>query len=114
MGVRHDGDRATVRQLRLGAGFAEAERVDIVERFRKLDRRLKRFDADAVDMQLSVKGRDSNEQQVVLDTRIAGLDRFVVTSREPVLKDALNDVRDEIWRTVDDAVNKRTTNSRRR
>lgn len=111
---RNDGDRpATLERLRLGTGFADDERDQITSRLNKLNRRLKRFDADAVDMELSVKGRDTNEQQVVLETWIAGYERFVATSREPEMKDALNEVRDDLWRQVDDAVNKRTTRSRR-
>lgn len=112
--VNSDGNTAaSVNRLRIGAGFAETERDDILNRLGKLDRRLKRFDADTVDMELSVKGRDTNEQYVTLEAWIAGYERFVATSREPVLKDALMDVRDDMWRQVDDAVNKRVQNRRR-
>lgn len=100
-------DAATVDQLRLGAGFHPDERDEIVERLRKLDRRLKRFDADTVQLELSVKGRDSNEQHIVLEARVGGLERFVVTSREADLKDALNDVRDDLWRQLDDALGRK-------
>lgn len=104
---------ATVDEIRLGNGFNEEEREDIVSRLRKLDRRLKRFDGDTVDLELSVKGRDTNEQHVVLEARVAGYDRFVATSTEPQMRDALNEVRDDIWRQIDDAVNKRTSKARR-
>lgn len=100
-------------QLRLGAGFREDERGEVVARFSKLDRRLKRFDADATALEVSIKGRDTNEQQVTLEARLPGHDRFVAVSQEPRLKDALNDVRDDIWRQIDDAVNKRTDARRR-
>ncbi|HEX2029240.1 MAG TPA: hypothetical protein VHF25_14695 [Nitriliruptorales bacterium] len=103
-----DGDGASIQQLRLGAGFAESERDEILGRLRKLDRRLKRFDADAVDLELSIKGRDSNEQQVVLEARLPKIDRIVVTSREPALRDAIADVRDDLWRRIDTAVEKMT------
>lgn len=98
---------ATVEQLRLGSGFQESEREEVVRRFSKLDRRLKRFDADATDLEVSVKSRDSSDQQVTFEARVPGHDRFVAVSREPKLKDALNDVRDDIWRQIDDAVTKR-------
>lgn len=111
---RRDGDAAaTIDQLRLGAGFAEDERDEVLARLRKLDRRLKRFDAGAVDLEVSVKSRDGNEQHVVLEARIASYERFVATSDAPRLRDALIEVRDEIWRQIDDAVNKRTTKARR-
>ncbi|MBW3561404.1 MAG: HPF/RaiA family ribosome-associated protein [Actinobacteria bacterium] len=111
---RDDGEQpATVDEIRLGAGFSDEEREDVVSRLRKLDRRLKRFDEDAVDLEVSVKGRDTNEQHVVLEARVAGYERFVATSTEPQMRDALNEVRDEIWRQIDDAVNKRTSKARR-
>lgn len=111
---RNNGEPpASVEQLRLGAGFADDERDDITSRLSKLNRRLKRFSADVVDMELSVKARDTVEQHVVLETRIAGYERFVATSDEPKMKDALKEVRDDLWRQVDDAVNKRTSRSRR-
>lgn len=112
-------DREEVRaptqaaRLRLGAGFSEAEREEVLARFSKLERRLQRYDDDAVALELSVKGRDTNEQQVVLEARISGFDRFLATSREPVLKDALNDVRDDLWRQIDDAMNKRRASRHR-
>ncbi len=102
-----NGNPASTSQLRLGSGFHEAERDDVIARVSKLDRRLQRFDADATELEISVKGRDSNEQHVVFEARIPGHDRFVATSREPRLKDALNDVRDEMWRLIDDAVTRR-------
>lgn len=97
-------DRATVDRLRLGAGFHPDERDEVVERLRKLDRRLRRFERDAVDLELSVRDRGSNEQRVVLEARLAGLDRFVVTSEAPELRAALSEVRDDLWRQLDDAL----------
>lgn len=108
-----NGNPASAEQIRLGNGFREDERADVVERMRKLDRRLQRFDADATDLELSVKGRDSSDQQVVIEAWLPGHDRFVAVSREPKLKDALNQVRDELWRQIDDALN-RQTDARRR
>lgn len=111
---RKDGEPpATVDQLRLGAGFSDDERDDITSRLSKLNRRLKRFRADVVDMELSVKARDTIEQHVVLETRIAGYERFVATSDEQSMKDALKEVRDDLWRQIDDEVNKRTSKARR-
>ncbi|MDP8962108.1 MAG: HPF/RaiA family ribosome-associated protein [Actinomycetota bacterium] len=111
---RHEGPaRIDVMHIRLGAGFSNSEREEVLARFSKLNRRLRRFRPDAVDLELSVKGRDTNEQQVILDARIAGFDPFLATSREPVLKDALNDVRDDIWRQIDDALNKRRASRHR-
>lgn len=102
-----NGNPASTAQLRLGSGFHDDERDEVVARVSKLDRRLQRFDADATQLELSVKGRDSNEQHVVFEARLPGHDRLVATSSEPRLRDALNDVRDDMWRLIDDAVTKR-------
>jgi hypothetical protein len=104
---------ASTEQIRLGAGFQSDERSDIVNRMRKLDRRLQRFDAEATDIEVSVKGRDSQEQQVVLEAWLPGHDRFVAVSREAKLKDALNHVRDEMWRQIDDAMSRKVSARRR-
>ncbi|MDP9022238.1 MAG: HPF/RaiA family ribosome-associated protein [Actinomycetota bacterium] len=106
-------DRASVDQLRLGNGFPEAERDEIVGRLRKLDRRLKRFNGDAVDLELSVKDRDGNDQQVTLEARLPKMQRIVVTSRKPAMKDALMEVRNELWRRIDTEVDKMTVERHR-
>lgn len=114
MGSNGDNSNpASVDQLRLGAGFQEDERAEVVRRFSKLDRRLKRFDGDATDLEVSVKSRDSADQQVTFAARVPGHERFVAVSREPRLKDALMAVRDDIWRQIDDAVTKRQDAQRR-
>jgi ribosome-associated translation inhibitor RaiA len=104
---------ASVDQLRLATGFADSERDKIVALFRRLDRRLERFPADEVDMELSVKERDQPSQYVVLECRIAKKDRFVATSRERDIRKALVEVRDDLWRQIDKAVNRRIAQKRR-
>jgi ribosome-associated translation inhibitor RaiA len=106
---------ASVDQIRLGTGFAESERDRLVEVFRKLDRRLKRWAAEEVDMELAIKERDSSSQYVTLECWIhdRGDTRFVATSREKDLQDALMDCREDLWRQIDDHVTK-VTDSRRK
>lgn len=107
--------RASVEQMRLGTGFAESERDRLVEVFRKLDRRLKRWSADAVDMELAIKQRDTPSQSVTLECWIhdRGDTRFVATSKEGDLQAALMDCREDLWRQIDDHVTK-LTDSRRK
>ena len=107
-------DRASVDQLRLGTGFGDHERGKIVELFRRLDRRLERFPADEVDMELSVKERETPSQSVVLECWIAKKDRFVATSREDDIRAALVEVRDDLWKQIDKAVNRRITQTQQR
>jgi ribosome-associated translation inhibitor RaiA len=98
---------ASLAQLRLGAGFTPADRDRIVSRLDKLNRRLKTFAADATDMEISVKDRDTNSQKVTLEAWLPKFPRIVATSAEADLQDALADVREDLWRQIDDAVNKR-------
>lgn len=104
---------ATVDQLRLATGFGEHERESILELFRKLDRRLARFTADEVEMELSVKERDTPSQSVVLEAWIARRDRLVATSSERELRAALMDVRDDLLRQIDKSVGRRLDRQRR-
>lgn len=95
-----NGGAASVDQLRVEFGFEESERPRVVDMLRKLDRQLKRFPADAVDMELTVKDRETTAQKVKMEVRLPSLPRIVATSKEPLLHDALMDVRDDIWRQI--------------
>ena len=98
---------ASLDQLALGTGFQPSERDRIVERLSKLNRRLKRFPADGTWLELSVKERDNSGQSVTLECEVPGFSKFVATSSEADLRDALMDVREDLWRQIDDAVTKR-------
>jgi hypothetical protein len=103
-----DDNQASLAQLALGHGFEAAERGRIVERLEKLNRRLKRFPADGTWLEISVKERDTPSQSVTLICELPGYARFVATSSEQQLRDALMDVREDMWRQIDDAVTRRT------
>lgn len=100
-------DHASLRQLRLGDGFSASERDRIVARLEKLNRRLKKFPADATELELSVKDRDTPSQKVTLAAWLPKFPQIVATSDESDLHDALADVREDLWRQIDDAVNRR-------
>jgi ribosome-associated translation inhibitor RaiA len=103
-------DPATVdRTLRVVPGFRPEERDDLVSSLSSgLDRRLSRFDADHVELELSVKERDSSQQKVTLEGWIAtkGRSRFVATSTESDVRKAVNEVRDDLRRQIDRFVTK--------
>ncbi|MEV6695409.1 HPF/RaiA family ribosome-associated protein [Micromonospora sp. NPDC051196] len=95
---------ATVAKcLRLNAGFSQADRDWIVAQFATLDARLATFHADATDLELSIKDREARGQRVTLECRIAGWEKIVTTSSEEDLRAALNDVRDDLRRKLNDA-----------
>ena len=102
-----NGKRASVEQLRIEFGFEESERPRIVDVLRKLDRQLRRWSPDAVDLTLSIKDRETQAQKVTMEVRVPNLPRIVVTSKEPVLHDALMDVRDDAWRQIKEQLARR-------
>ncbi|HUH07992.1 MAG TPA: HPF/RaiA family ribosome-associated protein [Egibacteraceae bacterium] len=102
-----EGQRASLAQLRLGAGFGQDERERIVQRLSKLDRRLRKFPSEGTDLELSVKDRGSTTQKVTLECWLPKFPRVVATSREQDLRAALMEVREDLWRQIDDAVGKR-------
>lgn len=79
----------------------------------KLERRLSRFDADQVELELSMKERDSASQRTVLEAWISGLPRFVATSTEEDLDKALTEVRDDLHRQIDKYVTKQESSRKR-
>jgi ribosome-associated translation inhibitor RaiA len=102
-----DEDVATVQEsLRLGSGFEQHERAQIVEGWTSLDARLRSFSAGTVEMELSVKERGEASQRTVLEAWISGQARVVATSNDPNLDQALNEVRDDLIRQLTDAKNR--------
>jgi len=75
----------------------------------KLDRRLSRWDPEQVELEISVKGRDTDQQRVALECWIAGAPKMVGTSSERRLETAVAEVRDDLHRQVDKFVTKRET-----
>ena len=107
-----DEGSASLAHLVLGHGFEESERDRIVERLSKLNRRLKRFPADATHLELQVKERGHGGQTVTFIAQLPGYAQLVARSTEADLRDALMDVREDMWRQIDDAVTRRTEGAR--
>lgn len=89
-------------RLRLGSGFAAAERPDIVERLSSLDNALAAFLSDAVELELSTKDRDRPGQATTLQCWLTGWPRLVSTSSQQALTASLVEVRDDLRRQLDD------------
>ena len=92
--------------LRVGAGFSQGDLRWIAEQFATLDGRLASFHADTTEIEVSVKDRAARGQKVTLECWIAGRQKIVTTSSEENLHDALNDVRDDLRRRLNDAKTK--------
>jgi ribosome-associated translation inhibitor RaiA len=98
---------ATVDEcLRVGTGFSQGDRNWIAEQFETLDARLASFHADTTELEVSVKDREASGQKVTLECWIAGRQKIVTTSAEEDLHAALNDVRDDMRRKLNDSKNK--------
>ncbi|GID93452.1 HPF/RaiA family ribosome-associated protein [Amorphoplanes digitatis] len=102
--MSHVANPATVEDcLRVGAGFSQGDRNWIAELFATLDARLAGFHADTTELEVSVKDREVRGQKVTLECWIAGRQKVVTTSQEEDLHAALNDVRDDLRRRLNDA-----------
>ncbi len=100
-------DTATVDEaLRLGGGLEPSERDGIVAHFASLGTRLRSFPSGAVELQVTVKERDTPSQRTTLEAWIAGQPRLVATSTETNLDQALTEVRDDLVRQITDAKNR--------
>ncbi len=92
--------------LRVGGGFSQGDRNWIAEQFEPLNARLAGFSADTTELEVLVKDRESRGQKVTLECWIAGRQKLVTTSEEDDLHAALNDVRDDLRRKLNDAKTK--------
>src|ERR1700733_1422016 len=92
--------------LRVGAGFSQSDLNWIVEQFATLDGRLASFSTDTTEIEVSVKDRAARGQKVTLECWIAGRQKIVTTSSEEDLHAALNDVRDDLRRRLNDSKSK--------
>lgn len=92
--------------LRLANGVTPAEREHVVDVMSRLDERLRSFPAGSVDLQLSVKERDTPSQRTTLEAWISGQPRLVATSGHADLDAAVGEVRDELIRQITDAKNR--------
>ena len=90
-------------RLRLGTGFSELERVDIVGRLSSLDARLATFPAEGTELELSVKDRERSGQRVTLECWIPRRGHFVATSADRDLWKAITEVRQDLRRQLNDA-----------
>ena len=78
--------------LRLAHGVDPSEFDHVVAVMARLDSRLRSFPAGTVELELSVKERDTPSQRTTLEAWIAGQTRLVATSSRPGFDAALQEV----------------------
>ncbi|MEX0847353.1 MAG: hypothetical protein WD023_06195 [Ilumatobacteraceae bacterium] len=98
---------ATVDEaLRFGGGLAPEERAHILEIFSALDARLRSFRPGSVELQLTVKERDTASQRTTLEAWIARRSRLVATSNHTDAHQAFVEVREDLIRQISDVKNR--------
>jgi ribosome-associated translation inhibitor RaiA len=75
--------------------------------FGNLGRRLERWEPEQVELELSVKERDTNSQRTVLTCWLHGAPKLVATSTQADLDRAVIEVRDDLRRQITRFVDKR-------
>jgi ribosome-associated translation inhibitor RaiA len=99
--------------LRLGAGFHEHDRRWVLERLAPLGKHLARWDPDQVDVEVSVKDRDGDEQQVTLEASVPRWPHLVARAAGRDLDRALVEARKELIRQIDEEKRKREVPGKR-
>ena len=99
--------------LRLGAGFAAADRPRILEALSALAPHLSGWGHDKVDLEVSLKDTEGPDQKVTLQAWLAGRAHLVATSHERDLEHALA-VRRDLIRQIEDERSRREPRKRRK
>lgn len=89
--------------LHLGHGFRADERDRIVTVLGRLDERLRSFDPDRIELELTVKERETPSQHTTLQAKLGGMRRLVATSDNELLEAAILEVRNDLIRQISDA-----------
>ena len=101
------GTASLEANLRLGNGLKDRDRDRVLRRLAGLDARLRSFRADAVDLLVTVKDRETRSQRTTLEATIANLPRLVATSERAGLDEALAEVSDDLVRQLTDVKTRR-------
>jgi ribosome-associated translation inhibitor RaiA len=100
----HPPDPATVADSLFVQGDLHAHEIQTtIDRWAKLDARMRSFRKGSVELHLWVKERETPSQHVTLEAKIDGRKPLIATSASPDLDRALNEVRDEMIRQMTDA-----------
>jgi hypothetical protein len=101
-------------RLRLGAGFAEADRPRILRALSALAPHLSGWEHDQVDLEVSVKDAEGPDQKVTLQAWLPGRVHLVAASHERDLDNALAEARRDLIRQIDDERSRRDPRERRK
>jgi ribosome-associated translation inhibitor RaiA len=113
-GTQNNPTGTLEEQLRLGAGFAAADRLRILGALSALTPHLSGWEHDQVDLEVSLKDTEGPDQKLTLQAWLAGRAHLVATSHERDLDHALAEVRRELIRQIEDERSRREPRKRRK
>jgi ribosome-associated translation inhibitor RaiA len=113
-GTEDTPTRTLEQRLRLGAGFAPADRPRILGALSALAPHLSGWEHDQVDLEVSLKDTDGPDQKITLQAWLAGRAHLVATSHERDLDHALAEVRKDLIRQIEDERSRREPRERRK
>jgi ribosome-associated translation inhibitor RaiA len=93
--------------LHLSGGFSESERPRVAQALAELAPHISRWDPADMELDVSVKARDSKEQKVSIRAILPGYPTLVGTAVERDLDRALTDARRDLIRQIEEAKKKR-------
>jgi hypothetical protein len=99
--------------LRLGAGFAAADRPHILGALSALAPHLSGWEHD-LELEVSLKNTDGKDQKLTLQVWLTERAHLVATSHERDLDDALAEVRRDLIRQIGDEKSRREPRQRRK
>src|SRR5215204_7288075 len=100
--------------LRLGAGFAAADRPRPLRALSALAPHLSGWEHDQVDLEVSLKDIEGPDQKVTLQAWLAGRAHLLATSHERDLDHALAEVRRDLIRQIEEERSRREPRKRRK
>jgi len=113
-GTENSPTGTLAQHLRLGAGFAAADRPRILEALSALAPHLSGWEHDQVDLEVSLKDTEGPDQKLTLQAWLAGRAHLVATSHERDLDHALAEVRRDLIRQIEDERSRREPRERRK
>jgi ribosome-associated translation inhibitor RaiA len=100
--------------LRLGAGFAAADRARILGALSALAPHLSGWEHDQVDLEVSLKDAEGPDQKLTLQAWLAGRAHLVAASHERDVDHALAEVRRDLIRQIENEKSRREPRKRRK
>jgi hypothetical protein len=94
-------------RLRLGPGFADKDREEVVAALAALNRHLEHWKPDQIDLRVTVRDRGYGDQRVSLEVWLPGRHSLLAHAANADLNHALIEVRKVAIREIEDANDRR-------